>query len=182
MSAKSKGLPLYKQKHLASIVEANGGREAFSASNHNLSKLLDKYPHYYGKKGSAERRTCANKVYKWRHKSEAEYLKILNKLQVKAYDRRREKKRLESESSDSSETIDEEESPSYPSAKISRLESPKQSMSKTLPPRTSVIQYDERNPECHGGLACVLKSREVRGHDNRTFYEGFDIWLEMDPR
>ena len=41
----------------------------------------------------------------------------------------------------------------------------KQSMSKTLPPRTSVIQYDERNPECHGGLACVLKSREVRGHD-----------------
>ena len=189
MSAKSnQGLPLFKQKHLANLVEANGGREAFSKlEGQKLAKLLDNFPNYYGKRVDSLRRITSNKLYKWKSKSEADYLKVLNKLQVKSHSTRREEnKNLDSpQSSESKEDTplsSPSPSPSPPPPPSLRHLARNMSPSPTLPPKTTVIEFDEKNPECHPGLACVLKAKQVQGHDQRTFYDGFDIWLEVDPR
>ena len=51
-----------------------------------------------------------------------------------------------------------------------------------LPPKTTVVKSDPNNPECHKGVAAVFKVKDIVRADKKTFYEGFDIWLEVDIR
>ena len=184
---KQEGLPGHLQKHLAEIVEANGGIKSFGQkssqkSSQKFAKLLDNYQNEYGERGSLRCCSTRNKFYKWQKLSEADYLRLLHKLQVTPHaiwqEQHKNLASIEDSDSESEESIKKNPKP----ARVTFTIHSTMKSTTVLPPKTTVVKFDPNNPECHKGVAAVFKAKDIVGADKKTFYEGFDIWLEVDIR
>ena len=180
------GLPGHLQKHLAEIVEANRGIKSFGQKSlqklsQKFAKLLDNHQNEYSERGSPRRRSTRNKFYKWQQLSEADYLRLLHKLQVTPHAIRQEQHKNLASIEESSDSESDKSSKEEPSQATFTTHSTMKATA-GLPPKTTVVKFDPNNPECHEGVAAVFKAKDIVGADKKTFYEGFDIWLEIDIR
>ena len=81
-------LSLNIQRTLVSDIQEAGGIDSFSLSTaHALKELCDRRPDLYGRKGEAIRQRIGRKVQRWKllyAESEANWLKVVSKLEVTA--------------------------------------------------------------------------------------------------
>lgn len=206
-----KGLSAWQSSQLINLIEKNGGIDSFrELKEYRLAQLFNADTETFGTKSSKLRRAYENKVYKLKVKSPYEYLKLLTKFKIQPFANRSATEQagdetyryqVINESSDEASQVSLSSTPGPGPQSTPRLYSSPESLLSTPEPRNEkltftpkkatfaqnmvshpTVYYKDEMPTSNDCIAGIFTSKDIVGLDNKSFYEGFDIWMEVDPR